>query len=137
MINSLLRNTQKDWKTIDIPDLKGKTALITGSNSGLGFCTAKALAKKNCHVILSCRTLEKSIATKNKLLKLVPQAQLSTIEIEMADFNNVSNKCEQISNEYEKLDLLINNAGIMHPPKTLNSQGYEIQFAVNHLCHML
>ena len=53
MINSLLRNTQKDWKTIDIPDLSGKTALITGSNSGLGYYTAKALAEKNCHVILS------------------------------------------------------------------------------------
>ncbi len=137
MINSLSRNTPKNWDTKNIPDLKGKTALITGSNSGLGFYTAKALAEKNCHVILSCRTPEKSIATKNKLQKLIPQAQLSTIEIEMSDFNKVSSKCDQISNEYEKLDLLINNAGIMHPPKTLNSQGYEIQFAVNHLSHML
>ena len=137
MFNSILRNTDKNWDTNNIPNLEGKTALITGSNSGLGYYTAKALAEKNCHVILSCRTSEKSIATKNKLEKLIPHAQLSTIEIEMADFNNVSNKCDQIFNEYEKLDLLINNAGIMHPPKTLNSQGYEIQFAVNHLSHML
>ncbi len=137
MINILSSNTPNNWNTKDIPDLKGKTALITGSNSGLGYYTAKALAEKNCHVILSCRTLEKSIATKNKLNKLIPQAQLSTIDIEMADFNMVSSKCDQISNEYDHLDLLINNAGIMHPPKTLNSQGYEIQFAVNHLSHML
>ena len=137
MINSLSRNTPKNWDTKNIPDLEGKTALITGSNSGLGYYTAKALAEKNCHVILSCRNLEKSIATKNKLQKLIPQAQLSTIEIEMSDFHKVSSKCDQISNEYENLDLLINNAGIMHPPKTLNSQGYEIQFAVNHLSHML
>ncbi len=137
MINSLSRNTPRNWDTKNIPDLEGKTALITGSNSGLGYYTAKALAEKNCHVILSCRTPEKSIATKNKLQNLIPQAKLSTIEIEMSDFNKVSNKCDQISNEYESLDLLINNAGIMHPPKTLNSQGYEIQFAVNHLSHML
>jgi len=137
MIDSLLRDTKINWDTKNIPNLKGKTALITGSNSGLGYYTAKALAEKNCHVILSCRTPEKSIATKNKLQKLIPQAQLSTIEIEMADFSNVSDMCDRISNEYENLDLLINNAGIMHPPKTLNSQGYEIQFAVNHLSHML
>jgi len=137
MIDSLLKNKNKNWDTKYIPNLEGKTALITGSNSGLGFYTAKALVEKNCHVILLCRTLEKSIATKNKLQKSFPKAHLSTIEMEMSDFNNVSSKCDQISNEYEKLDLLINNAGIMHPPKTLNSQGYEIQFAVNHLSHML
>jgi len=136
-MNLLTSNYSKDWSAKNIPDLKGKTALITGSNSGLGYYTAKALAEKNCHVILSCRTPEKSIATKNKLQKLIPQAQLSTIEIEMSDFNKVSSKCDQISNEYDNLDLLINNAGIMHPPKTLNTQGYEIQFAVNHLSHML
>ena len=137
MNNSPLKNIHKNWDTSNIPNLERKTALITGSNSGLGYYTAKALAEKNCHVILSCRTIEKSIATKNKLLELIPHAQLSTIEIEMADFKNVSSKCNQIFNEYENLDLLINNAGIMHPPKTLNSQGYEIQFAVNHLSHML
>ena len=137
MIDSLLNNANKNWETKYIPNLEGKTALITGSNSGLGYWTAKALAEKNCHVILSCRTPEKSIATKNKLQKLIPQAQLSTIEIELSDFNNVSSKCDQIFNEYDHLDLLINNAGIMHPPKTLNTQGYEIQFAVNHLSHML
>ena len=136
MIYSLLKDHEK-WDTKNIPNLEGKTALITGSNSGLGYYTAKALAEKNCHIILLCRTQEKSINTKNKLQKLIPQAQLSTIGMEMADFNDVSSKCDQISNEFDKLDLLINNAGIMHPPKTLNSQGYEIQFAVNHLSHML
>ena len=137
MITSLLRNKNEDWDTKCIPDLEGKTALITGSNSGLGYFTAKALAEKNCHVILACRSIEKSITTKNKLQKFIPQAQLSTLGMEMADFNDVSNKCNQLIDEYENLDLLINNAGIMHPPKTLNSQGYEIQFAVNHLSHML
>ena len=137
MNQSLLRKTHQNWDTNSIPNLEGKTALITGSNSGLGYYTAKALAEKNCHVILSCRTPEKSISTKNKLQHLIPEAKLSTVEMEMADFKNVSIQCDQISKKYENLDLLINNAGIMHPPKTLNSQGYEIQFAVNHLSHML
>ena len=101
MIDSLLSNTKKNWDTKSIPDLKGKTALVTGSNSGLGYYTAKALAENNCHVILSCRTSEKSIATKNKLKKLIPQAQLSTIEIELSDFNDVSCKCDQISDHIE------------------------------------
>jgi len=137
MISSLLNQTNKNWDKKDIPNLDGKIALITGSNSGLGYYTAKALAENNCHVILACRTLEKSIQTKNKLLSLIPKAKLSTFELEMADFKNVASKCNEINNSYENLDLLINNAGLMHPPKTLNAQGYEIQFAVNHLSHML
>ncbi len=137
MINSTLKQSNSNWDKKDIPNLEGKTALITGSNSGLGYYTAKALAEKNCHVILACRTLEKSIATKKKLELLIPNAKLSTCELEMADFRNVAHKSDEIINELESLDLLINNAGIMHPPKTLNSQGYEIQFAVNHLSHML
>ncbi len=136
MINKIL-DTKNKWNTNDIPDLKGKTALVTGSNSGLGYCTAKALAEKNCNVILACRTLEKSITAKNKIISIFPKAKLTTFAINMTDFKEVSNKCNELTNEFENLDLLINNAGIMHPPKTLNSQGYEIQFAVNHLSHML
>ena len=136
MIYKIL-DTKNKWNTNDIPDLKGKTALVTGSNSGLGYCTAKALAEKNCNVILACRTLEKSITAKNKIISIFPKAKLTTFAIDMTDFKEVSNKCNELTNEFENLDLLINNAGIMHPPKTLNSQGYEIQFAVNHLSHML
>ncbi len=137
MLASVKNKQINNWDTKNIPDLEGKTALITGSNSGLGFYTAKALAEKNCHVILACRTLEKSNITKNKLQKIFPKAKLSSFELELSDFHNVSNKCNLILNEYDNLDLLINNAGIMHPPRTLNAQGYEIQFAVNHLSHML
>ncbi len=137
MIISYLKKSTKNWDTNNIPNLKGKTALVTGANSGLGYFTAKALAEKDCHVILACRTLKKSDQAKNNLEKLLPQAQLTTCELNLSDFKNVSIKCDQILNRYESLDLLINNAGIMHPPKTLNAQGYEIQIAVNHLSHML
>ena len=125
------------WEMSDIPILKGKYALITGANSGLGYYTAKALAEKGCNVILACRSLRKSEEAKSKLQNLLPDSKLITLELDLSDFKNVSNKSNEILNDFEHIDLLINNAGIMHPPKTLNAQGYEIQFAVNHLSHML
>ena len=131
------KKINKKWSTKDIPDLTNKTALITGANSGLGYCTAKALAEKGCRVILACRTLEKSNQAKYKLNKLFPEAKLISCELDLSDLKNVSNKANEIKRDFDNLDFLINNAGIMHPPKTLSAQGYEIQFAVNHLSHML
>tara|TARA_Y100001968_G_scaffold119249_1_gene108663 strand:+ start:28620 stop:29549 length:930 start_codon:yes stop_codon:yes gene_type:complete len=127
----------KKWTTEDIPNLQGKLALVTGSNSGLGYYTARALSQKGCHVIIASRTLEKANKTKLELEKLIPDAQLSSLELNLSDFKIVSEKADQILDDFNCLDLLVNNAGIMHPPKTYNAQGYEIQFAVNHLAHML
>ena len=126
-----------DWTVNDIPELDGKIALITGANSGIGYCTAKALAKKGCHVILACRSLYKSNKAREKLLTSTPDALLSTMELDLSDLENVRQKTIDLIKNYHRLDLLINNAGIMHPPKTFSAQGYEIQFAVNHLSHML
>ena len=126
-----------NWSNEDIPNLEGKNALITGSNSGLGYFTAKALAKKGCHVLLGCRTLEKANNTKERLEKLYPSGKFSSLELDLSDFKKVVETTKFIFENFKNLDLLINNAGIMHPPKTLNAQGFEIQFAVNHLSHML
>ena len=126
-----------NWINRYIPNLLGKFALVTGANSGLGYFTAKALCKKGCHVLLACRTLEKANHTKKKLENLIPDSKLSCIELDLSDFKKVAEKTNFILEKFNTLDLLINNAGIMHPPRTLNAQGYEIQFAVNHLSHML
>tara|TARA_Y100001968_G_scaffold242871_1_gene226599 strand:+ start:9816 stop:10745 length:930 start_codon:yes stop_codon:yes gene_type:complete len=135
---STLKNTGNNkWTNKDIPNLEGKVALVTGSNSGLGYYTAKALSQKGCHIILACRTLSKSNQTKYALEKLIPKAKLTPFELDLSDFKKVSDRTNLIFDNFNSLDLLINNAGIMHPPKTLNAQGYEIQFAVNHLSHML
>ena len=125
------------WDDKNIPDLNGKLALITGSNSGLGYCTAKALLKSGCQVILACRTIEKSNYTSAYLKEIFPLSKVNSFALDLSDFNEVSEKANFIKENFKSLDLLINNAGIMHPPKTLNKQGYEIQFAVNHLAHML
>ena len=137
MINSTQMDDTKNWDKSNIPSQTNKIALITGANSGLGFYTAKALAEKGCEVILACRSINKSESTKNKLKKSIPNAKLYCCEIELADLNNVSEKSHLIFNKFDHIDLLINNAGLMHPPKTFSAQGYEIQFAVNHLSHML
>ena len=137
MIQTKEKENINKWTSKYIPNLNGKVALVTGSNSGLGYYTAKALSQKGCHVIIACRTLEKANHTKLELEKLIPHAKLSTLELNLSDFKNISEKTDQLFNDFNCLDLLINNAGIMHPPKTFNAQGYEIQFAVNHLAHML
>ena len=137
MTHTISRNKIINWTTKNIPNLAGKTVLITGANSGLGYYTAKALAEKNAHIVLACRTLEKANTAIEKLKALNPEGKFSPLELDLVDLNNVSEIASKFINDYESLDLLINNAGIMHPPKTLSAQGYEIQFAVNHLAHML
>ena len=137
MISTVFKNKRTNWTTSDIPNLDGKTVLITGSNSGLGYYTAKALAEKNAHVVLACRTLEKANSAIAQLKSLTPEGKFSPLELDLADLSNVVEIGDKFSNDFENLDLLINNAGIMHPPKTLSAQGFEIQFAVNHLAHML
>tara|TARA_B100000902_G_scaffold379293_1_gene413454 strand:- start:18 stop:947 length:930 start_codon:yes stop_codon:yes gene_type:complete len=132
-----LKKKSSKWTTSDIPNLEGKTVLITGANSGLGYYSAKALAQKNAHVVLACRTLEKANSAIFKLKSLKPEGKFTPIELDLTDLNNVGEIASKIISEFDQLDLLINNAGIMHPPKTLSAQGFEIQFAVNHLAHML
>ena len=137
MIATVFKNKSSNWTLSDIPDLSGKITFITGANSGLGYYTAKALAEKNAHVVLACRTLEKANSAIFKLKSLNAKGKFTPFELDLADLNNVSAIGSKISSEFENIDLLINNAGIMHPPKTVSVQGFEIQFAVNHLAHML
>ena len=135
MTATISKNKKSNWGISDIPDLEGKTVFITGANSGLGYYTAKALAEKNAQVLLACRSLEKANSAIEKLKSLNPEGKFTPIELDLSDLNNVSEIGSTISSRLEKLDLLINNAGIMHPPKTLSAQGFEIQFAVNHLAY--
>tara|TARA_A100000164_G_scaffold364862_1_gene383704 strand:- start:7 stop:936 length:930 start_codon:yes stop_codon:yes gene_type:complete len=137
MTATFSKNKKANWTTSDIPNLDGKTVFITGGNSGLGYYTAKALAEKNAHVLLASRSLEKSNSAIQNLKSQNPGGKFTPIELDLADLKNVNEIVSKISSQFEKLDLLINNAGIMHPPKTLSAQGFEIQFAVNHLAHML
>ncbi len=113
-----------------------KLFLITGANSGLGYETSKFLLEKGATVIMCCRNINKGERAKQELLKFKYSGNIELIELDLSDLKKVKNVAQLIKKKFNYLDVLINNAGIMAPPKTLSKQGFEIQFAVNHLAHM-
>ena len=115
---------------------KGKLFLITGANSGLGYETSKFLLERGATVIMCCRDLLKGEKAKQELLKFNSSGKIELVELDLSDLKNVKQFADSIKNKFDSLDVLINNAGIMAPPKTISKQGFEIQFAVNHLAHM-
>ena len=117
------------------PSLQGKTALVTGGNIGLGFETVKALAAKGAHVLLAARNEEKGKAAVAKIQKLVPNAQVELLRLDLASQRSIRAAATEVGNKFSQLDFLINNAGIMAMPETLTEDGYESQFGVNHLGH--
>ena len=141
------------WTTADIPDQQGRLALVTGANSGLGLETARALAARGATVLLACRSLERAEAARRKLLGMaggtttasregdspipasIQPETLIPLQLDLADLASVSAAVEQVCARWSQLDLLINNAGVMAPPRQLSRQGFELQFAVNHLGH--
>ena len=121
---------------IEIDRQDKRVFLITGANSGLGYESSKFLLEKGATVIMCCRDLIKGERAKQELLKLNSSGNIELIELDLSDLIKVRSFAELIKKKFKYLDVLINNAGIMAPPKTLSKQGYEIQFAVNHLAHM-
>ena len=120
----------------NIPDQEGRVFLVTGANSGLGYETTKYLLKKKATVLMLCRDLIKGGIAKSKLLKFNYSGTLELIENDLADLSKIKKTTELIKKKFNFIDVIINNAGIMAPPRTLSQQGLEIQFAVNHLAHM-
>ena len=114
-----------------------KVFLITGANSGLGYETSKFLLEKGATVVMCCRNLIKGEKAKQELLKFNFPGTIELVELDLSDLLKVKSCAELIKKKFNCLDVLINNAGIMAPPRTLSKQGFEIQFAVNHLAHML
>ena len=110
--------------------------LITGANSGLGYETSKFLLGRGATVIMCSRDLLKGEKAKKELLKFNLPGKIYLLKLDLSDLKNVKKATVFIKNKFNSLDVLINNAGIMAPPKTFSNQGLEIQFAVNHLTHM-
>ena len=122
------------WTCADIPDQSGRTALITGANSGLGLETARTLAQRGARVVLACRTLERAEQARQALLR-DSLGELISLQLDLADLVSVLRGAAQLADQLGAIDLLINNAGVMAPPRQLSAQGFELQFAVNHLGH--
>jgi protochlorophyllide reductase len=122
------------WTAVAIPDQTGRLALITGANSGLGLETARALAAKGAGLILACRSLARAEQARQQLL---PGAggPIDLLELDLADLTSVREAARQLQDRYGRLDLLINNAGVMGLPRSLTRDGFERQFGINHLGH--
>src|ERR1700760_4027081 len=123
------------WTTADIPDQTGRVAVITGSNTGLGFETAAALAAKGAHVVLAERNLDKGKDAELLIRKRTPHADVALQELDLSSLESPRAAAEQVRADHERIDLLINNAGVMYTPKQTTKDGFEMQFGTNHLGH--
>ncbi len=126
---------RQNWTTDDIPDLSGKITIITGANSGIGLEAARELARKGAHIIMACRDIEKAETAKNEIANTIPDTTLEIIRLDLADLKSVHRFADEFKAKYQKLDILINNAGIMMAPYGKTKDGFEQQFGINHLGH--
>ena len=123
------------WTTADIPDQTGRTAVITGANTGLGYETAAALAAKGAHVVLAVRDVEKGKAAADLITRANPGASVAVQKLDLSSLESIRSAADELRSKYEKIDLLINNAGVMMTPKSTTKDGFELQFGTYHLGH--
>jgi NAD(P)-dependent dehydrogenase (short-subunit alcohol dehydrogenase family) len=121
------------WTAAEMPDLSGRTAVVTGANSGLGRATAWELARHGANVVIAARNTDKGEDAAAQIRADVPGAEVRVEELDLADLDSVRAFAERL--EEERLDLLINNAGVMAPPRRTTKDGFESQFGTNHLGH--
>lgn len=126
---------KKHWDSSHIADLTGKVAIVTGSNSGIGYETVRALAKKNAQVIMAVRNAQKGEKALARIKADNPQAQVKIMSLDLANLASVHAFADSFKSNYQQLDLLINNAGVMVPPFTKTADGFELQMGTNHLGH--
>lgn len=126
----------KNWTPKNIPNLKGKTAIVTGGNSGVGYYTALELAKNGAQVIISSRDLMRGEEAIASMKNLEPNMKVSVKQLNLADLNSVRRFAKTISEQITGLDILVNNAGVMAVrTRELTTDGFEMHFGTNHLGH--
>jgi NAD(P)-dependent dehydrogenase (short-subunit alcohol dehydrogenase family) len=123
------------WEADRIPDQTGRTAVVTGANSGLGLVTARELARKGARVVMACRNLDKGHAAVETIRSTAPDAQLQLDELDLASLASVRSFADRYTATRDDLDLLINNAGVMAAPRRFTEDGFELHLGTNHLGH--
>src|SRR3712207_122555 len=123
------------WTERDIPDLTGRTAVVTGANGGLGLQTALALAGAGAHVVLAACDPAKTEAAEARIRMSSPSASLEVVPLDLGDLSAVAAAARTVLDRHERVDLLVNNAGGMAMPQRTTADGFEMQFGVNHLGH--
>jgi len=123
------------WTENDVPDQTGRVAVVTGSNTGLGYDTARALAARGATVVMACRDTAKADAAAARIRSLSPKAQVVVQKLDLGSLDSVREAAPAIAAAFPRIDLLINNAGVMYPPLQRTADGFELQFGTNHLGH--
>lgn len=124
-----------NWTTEKIPDLNDKVAIVTGANSGIGFETAKELARKGSRLILACRSENKGKDAAQKIHSEVPWASLEPMVLDLSSLKSIHAFAETFKTSHDRLNILINNAGVMWAPYGKTEDGFETHFGTNHLGH--
>src|ERR1035437_9962549 len=128
-------STRELWTAADVPDQAGRTVVITGANSGIGFEAARVLAEHGAAVILACRDAGRGRDAAVRIAATAPQATMTVVHLDLASLASVREAAEEIRASHVTLDLLINNAGLMFPPRGVTADGFELQIGTNHLGH--
>lgn len=123
------------WTAKDIPSQNGRVVVITGANSGVGYESAVALAAKGAQVIMASRSIDKAQKAQQDLLQRAPKAKVDLMRLDLGDLKSVRTFAEEFNAMYDRLDILMNNAGVMIPPYGKTNDGFETQFGTNHLGH--
>ena len=123
------------WTADDIPDLTGKTAVVTGGNAGLGYETVKSLASHGADVAMAARSAEKARFARQSILADLPDASVTVVSLDLASIHSVESAVQDILSKHDTIDILVNNAGLMGLPQQTTGDGFEMQFGVNHLGH--
>jgi NAD(P)-dependent dehydrogenase (short-subunit alcohol dehydrogenase family) len=123
------------WTADDIPDQSGRVAVVTGANSGLGLVTARELARRGAIVVMGCRSITKGEDAAVEIRRALPNAQLEVRKLDLASLESVRAFALEVAAAHPAMNLLINNGGIMMPPRSTTAAGFELQFGTNHLGH--
>jgi NAD(P)-dependent dehydrogenase (short-subunit alcohol dehydrogenase family) len=135
IIHSYPEEHTMPWTIADIPDLSGRTAVVTGANGGLGLESAKALAGAGAHVVMAARNQEKAVAARTTILDAHPDASLEIVALDLASLEGTAKAAAAIAADHPTVDILINNAGLMAMPERHTEDGLEMQLGVNHFGH--
>jgi NAD(P)-dependent dehydrogenase (short-subunit alcohol dehydrogenase family) len=123
------------WTVADVPDLSGRTIVVTGANSGLGFEATRAFARNGATVVMACRSTDRGADAADAVREDVPDADLDVRACDLADLSSVESFAAGVRERYDRLHVLCNNAGVMAVPRSETDDGFETQLGVNHLGH--
>jgi NAD(P)-dependent dehydrogenase (short-subunit alcohol dehydrogenase family) len=125
----------ENWNVNNIPDLAGKVIIVTGASSGIGLEAAREFARKGATTILACRNMDKAKAALKDILADAPEARAEIMQLDLASLKSIRSFADEFKSRYDRLDVLLNNAGIMMVPYRQTEDGFEAQFGTNHLGH--